>query len=205
MKQAPKINALPVHHFEEKERIAKLVTSNFGISSTNTPPPIDTSLMVRLCAALSQIDEDLREACWQRGLLPTAMSESLRMAGFLSFTLPLARAAQHSTGVPASVLIAEAYNISGIYFYGDHFQLPRPDSNDLFETGKRYGSMLDAFIQHAQRLSEDSKFIPVMRSLNSAEYIDQLARWSSKKYNVELVNTVTAHSLTECDQMRPAF
>jgi hypothetical protein len=194
-----------LQQYQENKRIAQLGVRNFGGGSMETPPSIDVALMFRLRAALSQIDDDLNNACWQRGLLSRVMSESLRMAAFLSFTLPFARAAQSDTGVPASMLIAEAYYLCSSYFYGSGFQWKCPDSNDLFATGKSYASMLDAFIERASQLRDDRAFTPVMKSANRYEYIDRLERWSSKKYNAELVNTITAHNLAECDQMVPAF
>src|SRR6185437_12222555 len=145
------------------------------------------------------------EACFLRGLLPSGMVESLRMAAFLSYTLPMARAAQAETEVPASLLIAEAYQISNVYFHIDHFYLPQPSSHDLFATGKTYASFKEAFMKHAYELRAAKWLRPALRAAamnNPKEYLEQLSKWSHKKYGVELVATIKQHNLLECDRLK---
>jgi hypothetical protein len=200
--------------FDEKKRAASGLTRAFGCSSVGEVPPIDVVIMGRLRAAFDSIDDDLQTACFQRGLLPRMVGDALRMATFLSVTLPSARAAQSATGVPASILIAESYEISGASFHGCRFELDRPDSHDIFNTGKKFKSLLDAFLQRAHWLSKQPAFQSIMRAtgdarigLTSATYpsnfIDLIAAWSKPLYNDDLVNTIRQHDLLECDRMVP--
>lgn len=154
------------------KRAAALLSTSFGMSSVE-PPPIDVVLMSKLCDALGVIDFDLIEACWQRGLLSSRLVDALRMAKFLSFTLPAARAAQSLTGVPASVLVAEAYLRSGEY----------SGSNDVFATGKQFSSLMDAFVHRA-------------RELNNGRTLKQTMK------DRHVSNSISAHDLAECDKLR---
>jgi hypothetical protein len=170
--------------------------------------------MGRLRAAFISIDDDLQDACFQRGLLPRHITESLRMARFLSITLPSARAAQDETGVPASILLAEAFEISGPSMYGCNFELARPDSNDIFNTRRKFKSMEEAFSARAHWLIQQPSFNQVMRATGDAtfgfthaaypsNFMDLIAAWSKAKYGEDLVATISAHSLLECDRMVP--
>jgi hypothetical protein len=162
-------------HYAREQRAAKILSTNFGTSSV-VPPPIDVVLMGKLREALGQVDFDLLEACWQRGLLSSRLVEALRMARFLSFTLPSARAAQSETGVPASVLIAEAYLRSGDY----------TGSTDVFATGRHFESLMDAFMERARTLKDRSELRNTLRDPNVAD-------------------DISAHDLTECDKLRTSL
>jgi hypothetical protein len=94
---------------EKEQAAAEIVSRCFGIVHAQDTPAIDDVLASRLRAALGSIDEKLLEACWQRAILSESLVEALRLASFLSVTLPLARGAQSETGVPASLLIAQAF------------------------------------------------------------------------------------------------
>jgi hypothetical protein len=186
---------------DAEQRAALTLSQHFGIESQECAPPIDIVIMERLRAGLA-IGPDLLSACFQRGLLSASLTESLYMVCFLSSTLPLARAAQSQTGVPASVLIAEAYEISRAYFDGISFEWKRA-ANDIFGTGKSFPSIGHAFMARAYDLANDSDFSAVLRAAdNQAEYIKQLKRWSAPKYNTDLMNTFMSHSLVECDRIK---
>lgn len=169
----------------KRKAAARVLSTCFGTSSS-TPPPIDVVLMGKLRASLGQIDFDLLEACWQRGLLSSRLVEALRMARFLSFTLPAARAAQAETGVPASVLIAEAYlrapegaaDIYSAVRSGDY-----TGSNDVFATGTQFDSLMDAFMERARALKNRNELKATMR-------------------NPDVASDISAHDLTECDKLR---
>jgi flagellum-specific peptidoglycan hydrolase FlgJ len=172
--------------------------------------------MGRLRAAFASIDDDLQDACFQRGLLPRHITESLRMARFLSITLPSARAAQNETGVPSSILLAEAFEISGPSMYGCNFELARPDSNDIFNTRRKFKSMDEAFSARAHWLTQQPSFKQVMRATGDAtlgftqaaypsNFMDLIAAWSKPKYGDQLVETISAHNLLECDRMVPVL
>lgn len=201
---------------DEAHAAAQGLTRAFGCHSVGTVPPIDAVIMGRLSAAFASIDDDLQEACLQRGLLPRNIGESLRMARFLSVTLPLARAAQSDIHVPASILIAEAYEISGPSFYGCSFELDRPESNDIFATRKDFKSMGEAFSARAHWLRKQPAFAPIIGAagdfvigLTSAAYpdnfMDLIAAWSKPKYGDDLVATISQHNLLECDRMVPVL
>jgi hypothetical protein len=199
---------------DEAHSAALGLTRAFHCESRGEPPAIDVVIMGRLSAALNSLDDALQTACFQRGLLPRIVGNSLRMACFLSQVLPMARAAQADTGVPASILIAEAYEISGVFFYGCAFQLHRPDAHDVFNTGKRFPSLQKAFSARAHSLSKEPAFQKIMRATGDAQigltspaypsnFMELIAAWSKKKYGDELVNTIVAHDLLECDRMVP--
>ena len=191
--------------FEAREAAAKLLDQRFGRMSSEDTPPIDAVIMRRLNDALVMADEQLLEACFLRGLLPAKIGEALRMAAFLSYTLPMARAAQAETGVPCSLLIAEAYQISNVYFHVDHFYLKQPSSHDLFATGKTYASFKEAFIEHAHEIRATKVLEPALCAAalrNTKQYLEQLQKWSSKKYGNDLVATIEQHSLFECDRLK---
>jgi hypothetical protein len=190
------------------------LTRAFGCKSVRDVPPIDAIIMRRLSAAFASIDDELQDACLQRGLLPRNIGESLRMARFLSITLPLARAAQSDTGVPASILIAEAHLISGPSFYGCTFELARPEWNDIFATRKKFKSMGEAFSARALWLTQQPSFHPIMRATGDAtlgftqaaypaNFMDLIAAWSKPTYGNDLVETISSHNLLECDRMVP--
>jgi hypothetical protein len=202
--------------YNEAHTAAQGLTRAFGCSSQSEIPAIDAVIMKRLSTAFASIDDELQDACLQRGLLPRNIGESLRMARFLSITLPAARAAQKDTSVPASILIAEAHSISGPFFYGCSFELKRPDSSDIFNTGKSFKNLLEAFLQRAHWLKAQRVFQPVMRAtgdrrigLTSAAYpanfMELIADWSRPKYGDDLVATISEHDLLECDRVVPAL
>lgn len=102
-----KNTGLDLSAFQARDAAAKLLDQKFGLMNTGDIPAIDAVIMRNLGHALYHMDETLLSACFMRGLLPAGITEALRMASFLTFTLPEARAAQAETGVPASLLIAE--------------------------------------------------------------------------------------------------
>jgi hypothetical protein len=185
---------------DAKQSNATKVVRYFGAIDTETAPAIDVVIMRQLNAALSSIDDELREACWLRGLLPDDLCEALRMATFLSLALPLARAAQIASGVPASILIAEAFNLTS-----GSLDCTQSQRFDIFNTGRSYSDLKEAFLQHAYFLSENSSFEAVIGAAqNPEQYLKEIGRWSKKEYGIELVATIKAHNLIECDSMRPA-
>jgi hypothetical protein len=205
------LSPLEIAH-DQAHSAARGLTRAFGCHSAGEAPAIDVVIMARLSAALNLIDDALQTACFQRGLLPRIIGQSLRMAGFLSQVLPFARAAQSDTGVPASILIAEAYEISGSSFYGCTFQLDR--ANDIFNTGESFASMQEAFLQRARWLSNQPAFRAILGAtgdrrigLTSAAYpsnfLELIAAWSNTQYGSELVSTIVSHDLLECDRMVP--
>lgn len=207
-------NDLAAH--EDSRKAAHGLTRAFGCHSVGIVPPIDAVIMRQLSAVFASIDDDLQDACLQRGLLPRNIGESLRMARFLSITLPLARAAQGETGVPASILIAEAFQISGPSFYGCNFELDRPDSNDLFAMRKKFKSIGEAFSARAHWLTRQRAFQPIMRATGDASFgftseaypqnfMDLISAWSEPMYGRDLVATISQHNLLECDRMVPVL
>jgi hypothetical protein len=200
--------------YDDAHSAALGLTRAFDCESRGEPPAIDVVIMGRLSAALNSLDDALQTACFQRGLLPRIVGNSLRMACFLSQVLPIARAAQADTGVPASILIAEAYEISGAFFYGCAFQLHRPDAHDVFATGKRFASLKEAFSARAHSLSKEPAFQKIMRATGDARigmtspvypsnFMELITVWSKKKYGADLVTTIAEHGLLECDRMVP--
>jgi hypothetical protein len=192
----------------EASRAARGLTRAFGCESVGDAPAIDVVIMERLRAALASIDESLQVACLQRGLLPRSVGDALNMARFLSYTLPFARGAQAATGVPASILIAEAQIISG--------PLYEPESHDIFKTGEEFASIKEAFLQRAKWLRTLHSFSAIMRAtgdgrigLTSAAYpsnfLKLVATWSKPIYGNDLVATISAHNLLECDRMVPVL
>ncbi|MFL6313882.1 MAG: hypothetical protein ACJ71W_17430 [Terriglobales bacterium] len=199
---------------DEAHSAALGLTRAFGCQSQGEAPAIDVVIMGRLSEVLNSLDDALQTACFQRGLLPRIIGNSLRMACFLSQVLPMARAAQADTGVPASILIAEAYEISGAYFYGCAFELHRPEAHDVFNSGESFASIHDAFLSRARSLSEEPAFQSIMRATGdsrigltspayASNFLALIAAWSRNKYGAELVNTIVSHDLLECDRMRP--
>jgi hypothetical protein len=183
----------PQHAYESAHSAALGLTRAFGCTSQDEAPAIDVIIMARLNAALNSIDDALQTACFQRGLLPRIVGESLRMACFLSQVLPMARAAQSTTGVPASILVAEAYVVN---------------------TGNNFASMQDAFLARARELREEPAFQKIMRATGDARigmtssaypsnFLALIAAWSKNKYGVELVDTIVSHDLLECDRIVP--
>ena len=159
---------------KKQARAAKQLRTAFGMHSQSAPP-IDAALSFRLRGALQQIDFDLNEACQQRGILSAKLSDALHMAGFLACVLPMARAAQSLTGIPASLLVAEAY----LHTAGD-----ATTTNDVFKTGKEFSSLLDAFIDRATTLKHNRKLKgEIMRDRDVQSYISQ-------------------HDLRECDSLK---
>jgi hypothetical protein len=200
--------------YKKAQSAAQGLTRAFGQDSMFYPPPIDAIISERLHAALDSISDDLISACLQRGILPSYMVDTLIMASFLSCTLPLARGAQASTQVPASVLIAEAFHISGTDFYSGRFELEGAKSHDVFKAGKRFASIRESFEYRAEQLKKDAKFKPVLESTGdyaigltspvyTPDFIDQVGIWSAPKYGKDLVNTITSYDLIECDRMLP--
>jgi len=189
--------------YDAHSAAVNLLNKRFGLDNQEEIPAIDEVLMHRLNDALVHADQVLLKACFLRGLLPSVMADSLRIAGFLSFTLPSARAAQAETGVPASLLIAESYIKSGNDFFVDHFYLPRPSSHDLFATGKDFASFKEAFMERARELCAAKWFEPVLRASaeNPEQYVKQIKKWSHDKHGKELAEIIEQHSLFECDRL----
>jgi len=207
-------NAMAAHN--DAHKAAEGLTRAFGWSSMSDIPAIDAVIMRQLRSAFASIDDELQDACFQRGLLSHRMTNSLRMARFLSITLPLARATQRETHVPASILVAEAFHISGPSFYGCNFELDRPDSNDIFAMRKKFKSLGEAFLHRAKWLKQQPTFQPIMLAIGDysigftsedypQNFMELIAVWSKPTYGIELVNTITTHGLLECDRMRPVL
>lgn len=170
---------------------------DFGGVNEGDFPPIDAMIMPALNAALAQVSEEIPEACMQRGLLPHAVLNGLIVARFLSFFLLPARAAQESTGVRASILLADALHISGNWA-----EKHVGDSNDIFEMGRTFSSFNEAFLDRARWLKKNRRFRAVMRAATDpAECLAQLGRcklWDELGRS-DRVSTITLHCLQECD------
>jgi hypothetical protein len=172
---------------------------NFGGLNEEQPPPIDAMIMPSLNAALAQLPEGLDEACLQRSLLPHTVLNHLVTARFLSFFLLSARSAQEGTGVRASILLADAVHIAG--GWADKHVA---DSNDIFETGRGFSTIHEAFVDRARWLRKNRKFRAVMRSMcDPAECLKQLGRcelWD-KQQRFDRVSTIIGDCLQECDAL----
>jgi hypothetical protein len=160
-------------------------------------PPIDAMLMPTLSAALRPLPLAICEAFRQRGILSHRVSNGLIMARFLSFTLLPARAAQETTGVRASILLADANRLQGDWvdkFIGD--------SNDVFNVGQRFHDFAEAFLDRAQELKVNRKFRAVMHSMcDPAECLKQLGLcefWNPQQ-RFDLISDITDYGLQECD------
>jgi hypothetical protein len=156
-------------------------------------------LMPTLNAALRPLPRAIDDAFLQRGLLPVRVSLGLTMARFLSFALLPARAAQDSFGIRSSILLADANGFQGNWM--DEFI---GDSNDVFETGRRFLDITDAFMDRAQELKKNRKFRAVMRAMgNPAECLKQLGLcefWNEQE-RADRVDTITRYDLQECDAL----
>lgn len=168
------------HFFAEFPRMAglrDLPQQRFGCTDVAIPPALDEVLMRPFRDLLFSMDSDLDQALHQRSLLTIPLQSALDMMKFLSAYLPAARAAQVDSVnylpsplcVPASFLIADAYELSA----PARFPVER---NDLFETGKTYRSLAEAFIARARELSAMAGFRNVMASANDpVSYVKAIA------------------------------
>lgn len=158
---------------QRQRRAARVLRECFGMHS-QAVPPIDESLCVRLRSALGQIDFDLTEACYQRGILPQGMAEDLYMARFLAYVLPAARGAQSITRIPASILIADAF----LHTAGS------VSTNDVFGTGKEFRNIFDSFLDRAVALRRN-------RKLKAEVFGDR-----------DVQSYISQHNLTRCDALQ---
>lgn len=192
-----------IEYYERKQSNAASVVQYFGTMNDAEAPAIDLVIAQRLNLALSSIDDNLSSACFLRGILPDRLCEAITMATFLSATLPLARAAQIVTGVPASLLIAEAFVLSRTE---EDFSDINGKRFDVFHTGKSFASLKDAFLQRAYFLKTNAAFRRVMRSIGKKyQYLYEIQLWSKsqKKHIGDIVaETIRAHDLVKCDSMR---
>jgi hypothetical protein len=162
--------------------------------------PIDSTIVTQLRTAMAGAGDALMNACLERKLLPLPVINYVNIARFLSLVMLAARAAQRVTLVPASILMSEAWHLApGIQLDG----LEKLDpENDYFETGEHFSSIEASFVDHANRLSRDRKFQPVMRAKdNPAEYLRQLGScklWDEMGRK-DRVATITYNCLQECD------
>jgi hypothetical protein len=113
------------------------------------------------------------------------------MARFLSFALLPARAAQECLGIRASILLADAIHISGDW--ADKYV---GDANDIFETGQRFSSLIDAFGMRASWLKTNRGFRAVMLAMGDpVECLKQLRRcklWDERG-RADRVSTITRY------------
>lgn len=189
------------HHrrAERKRSQPEGLSVDFGGLNDGEFPPIDAMIMPSLNAALAPLCEELEEACVQRRILPHPVLNGLVRARFLSFAALPARAAQESTGVRASILLADAIHTSG-----DWADKHVGDSNDIFKTGRRFSSIREAFLGRAWWLKKNRRFRAVMRAAGDpAECLKQLGRcklWDELGRQ-DRVSTITACCLQECDSL----
>ena len=191
------------HELAMREKAAKIFSRNFGASSVGEVPPIDQSLLNQLRTLLQGTDESLLMACSQRGLLPFNVVDAIDTAIYLTFTMAAARAAHEATGVPASVLIAEARCQTLHFFHYFGFRWPSPSTeNDIFGTGKSYATLHVAFAKRAQSLKSEKRFHPVMAAAHDPEqYLIQVERWSAPKYGTRLMEEIRSNQLTSLDSI----
>jgi hypothetical protein len=191
---------------EEVHPIASLLTqsicgtspeTNFGGDDADGPPVIDAVIAAQLNQALRGISPYLFLACFERGLLPRNMENELHMALFLSEVLPAARSAQSQIGVPASILVSDAYQISGPRYDDD-------GSHDIFQAGGSYKSLTTAFCERASWLAKHPKFANAMKASSPEEFLRELKRctvWRGNDLRDRIDNIVT-HGLQECDRLK---
>jgi hypothetical protein len=156
--------------------------------------------MAQLRTALAQINDALLEACLKLKLLPRSIVLSIDSARFLSHIMLAARTAQEITGVPASILISEAWYLAPGTFLDGLTKLDH--ENDWFGTGEPFSSVEASFLDHANRLSRDKKFQPLMLAKeNPVEYLRQLGscRLWDEMGRKDRVAMITDNSLQECD------
>lgn len=162
--------------------------------------PIDSTIIGQLRTALANTNDALLNACLQRKLLPLSIINSLNTARFLAITMLAARTAQTITGVPASILISEAWHFApGILLDGlsklDH-------ENDFFGTGKSFSSIEASFLDHANRLSRNQKFQAVMLAKDAPnEYLKRVAKcrlWDELGRK-DRAAMISVNDLKECD------
>ncbi|HKW74854.1 MAG TPA: hypothetical protein VJN64_04955 [Terriglobales bacterium] len=194
VKRAQKLYRREVARMKKRDSAARVLSTCFGSDSVAKVPAIDAVLSARLAERLEMIGDDLREACWQRGILPDTTAEALRMARFLAVALPFARAAQVDMGIPASVLLAEAYLATA-----GELNL---HASDPFSTGHQHGSPLEAFLVRAASLQRDSRFKPVMKAAGDTDaFLKEIAIWSKPEHGIDLIDTITTHELMDCDTL----
>jgi hypothetical protein len=184
----------------KSEFLGEGLWEDFGGANAQEPAPIDAMLMPVLTAALGPLPvEEIANAFLQRGLLPSIVSDGLQMARFLSIALLPARAAQACLGIRASILLADAERIAGVWM--DKYV---GDSNDVFKTGERFSNITDAFGMRAQWMKKNRKFRAVMRAMTDPkECLKQLGcceLWDEEE-RAELVETIIRYGLQECDTL----
>ncbi len=167
--------------------------------------PIDSVLADQLRSAMAGLSAALTNACLERKLLPLSLCNRIDTARFLSYTVLAARAAQVVTGVPASILIAEAWHLaSGVGVLRDGLTKFDDCENDWFGTGESFSSIGGAFLDHANRLTRAREFQPVMLAKDdAAEYLKELGRCTlwDELGRKDRVAMITNDGLRECDAL----
>ncbi|MBZ5531826.1 MAG: hypothetical protein LAO20_10370 [Acidobacteriia bacterium] len=156
---------------------------------------MDIVLARQLRADLS-FDLHLTSACSDRGMLSDSLQTALLLAQFIALVLPWARAAQGTTGVRASLLIAESFERTCL---GSVI----PANNDFFNTGKSCASGKDAFMQRGYAIQSDPTFREVLLANDSHVYLTRLANWSEAgdQDAKEVFLFVLNHELASCDSI----
>lgn len=150
----------------------------------------------RLTATLPlPADQQLHDDANQARLLPHAVMNHLDIAYFLCRMVLPARAAERITGVPCSILLAEAIQCCNT-------DLQTESENDFFGTGLRFASAAACFLEHAIRLVTDKAFEPVWLAADDpAEYLHELRRcefWN-RDTRRNMFHTIVSYDLRECD------
>jgi hypothetical protein len=184
----------------KSEFLGEGLWEDFGGVNAQEPAPIDALLMPILTAALRPLPiEAISDAFLQRGLLPRTVISGLNMARFLSLALLPARAAQECFGIRASILLADAHRIAGVWM--DKYV---GDSNDVFETGERFSNITEAFGMRAEWMKKNRKFRAVMRAMHDPKKcLEQLGcceLWNEEE-RAERVETIICYGLQECDTL----
>jgi len=139
----------------------------------------------------------------------------------LARTAVAARVAHRITGVPASLLIAESFEVSGWVAapYG-HFR------NDFFNTGESFPSPESAFLAHAFVLSKDRRVQAVIRAASepvtddvelrcaaafnrvptNQKYLNEISscEFWKKETRDAIATCIAGYELQECDVFEPS-
>lgn len=205
---AVQLEELIIGHLERWPARHRDLQECFGCVDRGVPH-LDAVLAVPLRSALCSLNYPLTYSLWQRGLLPFALEASLSMMQFIALCLPAARGAQKESidclpapqCVPASILIAEADLVHGPVC----FEKLEIENNDVFRTGRKFGSLFDAFCERARRLAADARFAGVLESAENIEdYLRQIAAceiWT-KVDRLDIIWRITRYDLLECDSVR---
>jgi flagellum-specific peptidoglycan hydrolase FlgJ len=137
-------------------------------------------------------------------LIPRAIAQALQMTDTLMRTLEAARIAHRITGVPASILIAMAdFHTAWSWMLPNGYDPSTQRSNDYFDRFKSFPSVVDSFVDQAQRLSRDRRFQPVMRAANDplgyAEAVAACKLWD-KGLRKDLAVKIAKFGLRDCDR-----